>query len=243
MAVALSLIAPSILPAHDSANLLLQSIQATSGTVSVSDLSVPPRFKNQYDKALKLLLDEHDTRKSMATIQRVIDQAPSFSSAHFLLGMIYMNMARWADAEPELKTVILLNDEAGFAYLVLGSSLFEQGKLAEAKQALLRANELISGVPRVSYELARTYYALDRFRDAEVQVRKTLAMDPSFPEGHMVLGYILLRLRQNQEALVELQTYLRLDPEGPASVPVRLFVTRWGDALQRCVECTVDSFR
>ena len=151
-----------------------------------------------------------------------------------------MNMARWADAEPELKTVISLNDQAGFAYLALGSSLFEQGKLAEAEQALLRANELIPRVPRVSYELARTYYAVDRFRDAELQVRKTIAMEPLFPEGHMVLGYVLLRLRQDQEALAELQTYLHLDPEGPASVPVRLFLTRWGGALQRCTECTAD---
>jgi tetratricopeptide (TPR) repeat protein len=240
IAVALTIFAPSLLPAQGSANLLLQGIQASSRTVSVSDLSVPTRLKNQYDKAVRLLVDEHDAGKTIATIQRVIDEAPSFSPAHFLLGMTYMNMARWADAEPELRTVISLNDQASFAYLALGSSLFEQGKLAEAEQALLRASELIPGVPRVSYELARTYYALDRFRDAELQVRKTVAMDPSFPEGHMVLGYVLLRLRQNQQALSELQTYLRLDPDGPASVPVRLFVTRWGGASQRCAECTAD---
>jgi len=154
--------------------------------------------------------------------------------------MVYMNTARWTDAEPELRTVISLNDKSGFAYLALGSSLFEQGKLAEAEQTLLRANELIPGVPRVSYELARTYYALDRFADAEVQVRKTVAMDPSSPEAHMVLGYVLLRLQQNQEAFDELQTYLRLEPDGPASIPIRRFMTRWSGTLQRCTECTAD---
>jgi tetratricopeptide (TPR) repeat protein len=240
LAIALLLFAVPLLPAQDSANLLLQSIQATSQTVSVNDLNVPARLKNQYEKARKLFVDKHDTEKSIATIQKVIDEAPSFSLAHFLLGMLYMNTSRWADAEPELRTVISLNDKSGFTYLALGSSLFEQGKLAEAEQTLLRANELIPGVPRVSYELARTYYALGRFQDAEPKVRKTVAMNPSFPEGHMVLAYVLLHLRKNQEAFDELQTYLRLAPDGPASVPIRRFMTRWDGALQRCAECTAD---
>jgi tetratricopeptide (TPR) repeat protein len=124
--------------------------------------------------------------------------------------------------------------------LALGSSLYEQGKLAEVEQTLLRADELLPGVPQVNYELARTYYALGRFQDAEPKARKTVMMNPSYPEGHMVLAYVLLRLRKNQEAFGELQTYLRLAPDGPASVPIRQFMTRWDSALQRCAECTAD---
>jgi tetratricopeptide (TPR) repeat protein len=236
--VAFLFFSASLLPAQDSTNLLLQSIQATSQVVTVSDLNVSARLKNQYENALKLLVDKQDTEKSIATIQKVIDECPTFSLAHFLLGMVYMNTARWADAEPELRAVISLNDKAGFAYLALGSSLFEQGKLAEAEQSLLSANELIPGVPRVSYELARTYYALDRYYDAELQVRKSVAMNPSFPEGHMVLGYVLLHLQKNQEAFDELRTYLRLCPDGPAAIPIRRFMARWQGAFQGCAECT-----
>jgi tetratricopeptide (TPR) repeat protein len=234
------LFAASLLPAQDSGNLLLQSIQETSQIAPVNDLGVPARLKYQYEKALTLLVNRHDTEKSIATLQRVIDEAPSFSLAHFLLGMVYMNTARWADAEPELRTVISLNDKSGFAYLALGSSLYEQGKLAEVEQTLLRADELLPGVPQVNYEFARTYYALGRFQDAEPKARKTVMMNPSYPEGHMVLGYVLLRLRKNQEAFDELQTYLRLAPNAPASVPIRRFMTRWEGALQRCAECTAD---
>jgi tetratricopeptide (TPR) repeat protein len=230
LVVAFLLFAASLLSAQDSTNLLLQSIQATSQVVPVSDLNVSARLKYQYEKALRLFVDKHDIEKSIATIQKVIDEAPSFSLAHFLLGMVYMNTARWIDAEPELRTFISLSDKSGFAYLALGSSLYEQGKLAEAEQPLLRANELIAGVPRVSYELARTYYALGRFQDAEPQARKTVAIAPSIPDGHMILGYVLLHLGNNQEAFDALQTYLRLAPDGPASVPIRRFMTRWDGA-------------
>jgi Tfp pilus assembly protein PilF len=240
LVVAFLLFAAPLVPAQDSASLLLQSIQATSQIVPVNDLNVPSRLKNQYEKARILFVDKHDTQRSVATIQKVIDEAPSYSLAHFLLGMVYMSTARWTEAEPELRTVISLNDKSGFAYLALGSSLFEQGKFAEAEQTLQRASELIPGVPQVSYELARTYYALGRFQDAEPKVRKTVAMNPSFPEGHMVLAYVLLRLRKNQEAFDELQTYLRLAPDGPASVPIRRFMRRWDNAFLRCVECTSD---
>ena len=240
LVVAFLLFAASLLPAQDSASLLVQSIQATSQIASVDDLAVPARLKNQYEKARKLLVDKQDTEKCIGTIRKVIDEAPSFSHAHFLLAMVYMNTARWADAEPELRTVISLNDKSAFAYLALGSSFYEQGKLAEAEKTLLRADELLPGVSQVNYELARTYYALGRFQDAEPKARKTVAMNPSFPEGHMVLGYVLLHLRKNQEAFDELQTYLRLAPDGPASVPIRWFMTRWDSALQRCAECTAD---
>jgi Flp pilus assembly protein TadD len=240
LVIAILFFTASLLPAQDSANLLLQSIQATSQTVSVYDLGVPARLKNQYEQARTLLVENHDAGKCIATIQKVINEAPSFSPAHLLLGMVYMSTARWAEAEPELRTVISLNDKSGFAYLALGSSLFEQGKFAEAEQPLLRANELIPGVPEVSYELARTYYALGRFQDAEPTARKTVAMNPSLPEGHMVLAYALLHLRKNLEAFNELQTYLRLAPDGPASVPIRRFLTRWDSASRQCAECTAD---
>src|SRR5579862_8462454 len=91
LVIAFAICATSFLAAQDSPNLLLQSLQANSQIVSVSDLNVSAQLKNQYERACQLLIEKHDTERSIATIQKVISEAPSFSHAHFLLGMIYMS--------------------------------------------------------------------------------------------------------------------------------------------------------
>jgi tetratricopeptide (TPR) repeat protein len=63
--------------------------------------------------------------------------------------------------------------------------------------------------------LGRDYYTLNRFPEAETQARKALELQPEFAEAHLLLGNVLLRLRNGPEALTEFQSYLRLAPNGP----------------------------
>ena len=45
-------------------------------------------------------------------------------------------------------------------------------------------------------------------------IGRTLQLKPDFAEAHLVAGNILLRLNQQQRALVEYREYLRLAPKG-----------------------------
>jgi tetratricopeptide (TPR) repeat protein len=189
------------------------SDRAIPQIVSVSDLQVPEAAQKEFEKGRKLFLEKHKDAESIESLHKAIRLAPSFSLAHFLLGSIYLESARWQEAEQELRTAIWLNDKSGSAYLALGSCLFNERRFVEAEQALLRGNDLSPNIPQGNYELARTYLALGRVEDAEPIARKSVALNALFPDGHLALGFVLLRLQKNREALDELQIFLRLAPD------------------------------
>jgi Flp pilus assembly protein TadD len=81
------------------------------------------------------------------------------------------------------------------------------------------------------YDLARTYFALNRFPEAEPYARQAAALKPNFPDSHVVLGYVLFGLRNEAGARDELHTYLRLDPDGPMAQSARAILSRIGEAI------------
>src|SRR4029077_2016893 len=128
--------------------------------------SVPANARKKFEKGRDLFL-KHRLGESIDSLGEAVRIAPSFSKAYYLLGLVYMSMHKWSDAEPALRKTTLLDDAFGFGFLTLGSCLFEEGKFTEAEEPLLRGIELNLDISGGHYDLARTYYALNRFQDAE----------------------------------------------------------------------------
>ena len=76
------------------------------------------------------------------------------------------------------------------------------------------------------YELARTYWATGRWQDAEPQAQKAVALLPTMAAAHVLLGNIALRKGDAETAETEFKEYLKLDPKGPMSGPVKDMVDK-----------------
>jgi Flp pilus assembly protein TadD len=79
--------------------------------------------------------------------------------------------------------------------------------------------------------LGRTYYSLNRFQEAEPHARKAVAIEPTFPDAHVLLGNVLLRLRDGPGAVAEFEEYLRLAPNGSLAAPTQALVKKLKAAL------------
>ena len=214
-----------------SAASLAPSPVAPEATVPVSDLNVPENAQREFDKGRKLLMDEHKSAESISLFRKAIQLAPSYSQAYFLLGTAYMESGKWSDAETSLEKAISFNGKLGPAYLALGSCLVTQKRFAEAEKPLLQGLEVNPDASRGHYDLGRAYYALNRFPEAEVHARKVVALEPDFPDARVLLGNVLLRLRDGNGALAEFQEYLRLAPKGPLAAPTQELVNKLKAAL------------
>ena len=53
-----------------------------------------------------------------------------------------------------------------------------------------------------------------------------LQLDPKFARGHLLAANILLRVRQTENALVEFEEYLRLEPKGQFAEQAKQTVAR-----------------
>ncbi len=198
---------------------------------SLSASAIPDTAQKEFDKGNSLLLESKDPTASISHFQKAIEVHPSFAEAHLLLGMAYMDLGKWKQAQSALENAIKMNDKLAGAHLALGACYNQQKDFAAAEKALLRGLELNEESAEGQYELARTYWALGRWQEAEPHARKAIQLQPGFAAVHVLMGNILLRKRDARGALQEFKEYLRLDPQGPFASATREMVAKIEKAL------------
>ena len=113
----------------------------------------------------------------------------------------------------------------------MGASLNAQGEYSRARDPLRHSLELKSDSAEAHYELARCYWALNDWQDAEGHVRKTLELNNDYASAHVLMGNVYLRHRDANSALAEFREFLRLDPEGPQAASVKEVIAKIEKAL------------
>lgn len=81
--------------------------------------------------------------------------------------------------------------------------------------------------------LGRLYYELGNLAKAAPQVGTALQLDPKLARGYLLAGNILLRAHQTQNAIVEFEEYLRLEPKGEFSERAKETVRKLKRALRQ----------
>lgn len=191
--------------------------------VSVLDLNVPENARAEFKKG-QAALKENNFDASITHLRKAIKLHAAFPQACNLLGTAYIAQENWDEAEKAFRKAISLDDKTSDAYLGLGT-IFNQTKQYQLAEApLLRGLELKPDAPMGHYELAKTYWFLGRWQEADPHARNAVSAMPAVGPPHALLGNILLRERNPQGALDEYQEYLRLEPLGSLAPAVRQVV-------------------
>lgn len=90
-----------------------------------------------------------------------------------------------------------------WAEWLLGLIHFEEGKLEEALENLLRAEQSDPHLPDLHVRIGQTYLRLNRLDDAERAFTRALEIDGDSPEAHLGLARAYLRQRQEERAVEE----------------------------------------
>jgi len=86
---------------------------------------------------------------------------------------------------------------------MIGNIHFEEGKMDEALQCLLRAERSEPRFPDLHVRIGQTYLRLKRVDDAGRAFRKALEIDGDSPEAHLGLATASLRKKDNEQAVEE----------------------------------------
>jgi tetratricopeptide (TPR) repeat protein len=81
--------------------------------------------------------------------------------------------------------------------------------------------------------LGRLYYELGNLVKAGVHVGTALQLNPSFARGHLLAANIFLHAHQPENAVVEFEEYLRLEPKGEFSEQAKETVRKLRRALAK----------
>ena len=192
---------------------------------SVSAGSIPPAARKEFDEGQKAINDKRDPEAATKHYRKAIQLYSKYSEAYLALGLLYMDLGKFDDAQPALQAANEITPTAPGGYFALGTMYNAQKKYDDAEKALTHGLELKAD-PDGQYELAKTYWATGKWQDAEPHAQKAVALAPSMAPPHVLLGNIALRKQDPLGAVKEFQEYLRLDPKGPMAAGVSQMIQK-----------------
>lgn len=197
------------------------SSDAAGPTVSVRELSIPAKARQEYQKGIERR-EKHDPEGSLKHFQRAVSIFPAYYEAYLEIGFAQNSLGQAAEAEKAIRTSVELSGEnfadADFALCEL---LDEHKQFGDAEKVARHGLEVRPASWVGNFLLSQALYGLDRFKEAEVSARKALSLKRNFASVHLLLANIHLRRHDNPALLEDLNAYLTLAPEGPAAVQAR----------------------
>lgn len=204
---------------------------ANRPTISAAELALPAATRQEFEKARELIDKEHNPKKAIPHLRKVVKEAPNFAEGYLLLGMAQMNLHHGGDSETALERAVSLDHKASSAFLALGACYNEEHKFSQAEKTLLQGLKLAPQSALGHYELARAYWGQNRWQDAAPHARKAVQLQPALAPAYVVLGNVMLRERNAPGALKAFKEYLRLEPKGAMAAPVTDMVSKIEKAL------------
>lgn len=199
-------------PFHSSA----QS-QKSSYSVSVRELSIPPKALHAYDKGIECLAKK-DAAGSLPYFQRAISEFAGYYEAYDRMGAADLKLWRIPEAEQAFrKSIELSGGRYAHPLIALGAILDDEKKFAEADTVIRKGLDLNPDSWTGQYYLGLALAGLNRLEEAEKSALEALRQKTDFPEAHLLLADIHGREKDFRALVNDLNEYLRLAPDGPAS--------------------------
>jgi len=208
----------------DSLNLDLHLIatvspqnQANAAMVSVRELRIPSKAQNEFRKGLECL-GKSDLPGSLNHFTKAAESFPGYYEAVYHQGVVETNLGQLEKAMQAFqKSVEMSAGRYARAVLGMGYVLYLEGKAVEAEPILRRGLEVDPNAPDGYVMLGMTLLRLNRPDEAEKSAREALLRNPNQANAYLVLADSFARRQNYLEQIQGLDSYLKLDPNGPAS--------------------------
>ncbi|PYT54516.1 MAG: hypothetical protein DMG43_05945 [Acidobacteria bacterium] len=193
----------------------------TDSVVSLRQLRIPARARHAFQKGLDRLakLDPIGGRSQFA---RAIAAFPDYYEAYYHAGVSELRLGQDEQAaEAFQKAIDLSGGRYAAAYFALGAVLCRRGQYAEGEAVIRKGLEGDGTSDTGHLFLSIALFDQSRFAEAEQTVREALLRKPRLASAYLVLADIHGRRGQYFLQLHDLDAYLKLAPNGPASKQVR----------------------
>ena len=149
--------------------------------------------------------------KARAAAEKALALDSTLAEAHTSLAygtMIYE--WDWPASEASFRRAIAANPNYPTGHHWYADFLAGRGRLEESLREMQRAHALDPLSRIIGTELGWIYYLMNRNDDAEAQVRRTLALDPNYPHGSLILGLVFIAEERYAEAIQALRQAIEL---------------------------------
>ena len=200
--------------------------------VSARELQLPPKAQDALHKGLDKLYAKKDPAGSIPLFRKVLEISPDFYEAHYYIGIAYMFMGKAPEAESSLHTAIERSeDKYPDPRIALATLEVDNHHPENAIENAQRGIELDPQSWQAHLELAKAFFALNRLPESEKSALDARKLKPDFPDLYITLANIHIRTQNAQALLEDVNTYLKLAPNGPYSDRARDIKTKFESQL------------
>lgn len=192
-----------------------------ANTVSVRELMIPGKAREEYRKGL-LSLAKKEFVQSLSHFTKAVRAFPGYFEAFYHQGVAETSLGHEKEAMQAFQTAIdLSGGRYARAQFGIGYLYYLEGNAGKAETITRRGLELDPNSADGYVILGMTLLRLNRTDEAEKSAREALLRNPNQADAYLVLADTCARRRNYQEQIQDLDTYLRLNPAGPASKRVQ----------------------
>ena len=159
-------------------------------------------------------LNRHDL--ALEQFEAVAQKDPSYPWVHSSMAVVHVNAGSVEAAVQVLKRELQYHPDHHAARLELGEALLRAGDSQQAIRQLLQVKEEdVSSTDRVAlnHALSKAHRDRGRLQEAVAAARRTVELDPSFPDGHYLLAQLYKQTGQSDRARQQIEAFRRAKKE------------------------------
>ena len=188
-----------------------------ANTVSARELMIPGKAKDEYRKGL-LSLAKKQFVQSLSHFTRAARAFPGYFEALYHQGVVETDLGHNEEAMQAFQAAVNLSGgRYARAQFGIGYLYYLQGKPGDAESITRRGLEVDPNSADGYVILGMALLRLNRPDEAERSARDALLRNPKMANAYLLLADTSARKGNYAEQIKDLDTYLRLDPTGPAS--------------------------
>jgi tetratricopeptide (TPR) repeat protein len=192
-----------------------------SYTVSVRDLKIPDKAREELRRGLERI-EKHDPAGSLVHFVKATQRFPNYFEAYYNLGLAHLALGHADDATKAFQTSIdLSGGQYSLAEFAYGYLLCQQGKPGDAERIIRRGLEAQDAAPGGYVILGQALRQLNRLEEAEKMEEEALLRNPHLAGAYLVLSDVAENRGDYRSEILNLDVYLKLQPNGPGSELVR----------------------
>jgi len=182
---------------------------------NTTDLAAPKKARKEFELG-HVALEAKDFAGARSHFERAIATDSCYARALTELGVIFTIQGELSSAENSFQRSIHCDGEFLEAYLQMGILLDIEKKYSEGESILQQALRVAPSDWQPYYRLAAIHQHAGRYKEAEEEYLKAESLSPAVPaEAHLRLADAYLQQKEYDQADAEVQTYLRVAPDGP----------------------------
>lgn len=197
------------------------SVPSSSETISSHQLTVPVNAREDYMKG-KDLLAKKDYNGALAQFEKALNEFETYYEAYADMGVAQFMLGHAPDATRSFqKSIDLSKGKYPDAVFDFANVLNDTGDFAAAEPLARQDIALEDATWRGYFQLSRALLGLKQLPEAEKNARKAQELNPQDRQIYVILTNIHIAKRDYPSVLEDIDAYLKLDPDSPASQQMR----------------------